>query len=371
MNSLENRLPKKMILMAGPVPRKYAGVSKVAGMILDADINGHYRYVATSIKEGKSLKALLAFWGILKFFYFLIKENPKIIHLHVSKGASIIRKNILMNLGKAFRVPVVLQFHGFIADTEKANGRAKLPDFYLNSSKPLRRMLLWMLTKADGIIALSPRYAKSIQQIPNNKKPYILINPISCEETKPLEMHKNSNKILFLGDFSIRKGAYDLLESIPIILRKHPDVEFIFCGKDDNGDFEKAVSQKALTKNVLLPGFVSGAEKLKLLQSAGMFILPSYKEGVPIAILEAMAAGLPIITTSVGGIPDIVKENENGIFVKPGDVNDLATKIIFLLENSELKNRMSKINRKKAETMYDIPIYMKKLNSIYDQVLGN
>ena len=119
---------------------------------------------------------------------------------------------------------------------------------------------------------------------------------------------------------------------------------------------------------VTFAGWVRGEEKLALLQEAALLALPSYAEGVPIAVLEAMAAGLPVVTTPVGGIPDLIADGRNGLLVQPGDVPALASAINRLLDDPALRGAMGDLNRQQVVAEYDVPRYVDRLLALYTDV---
>lgn len=100
-----------------------------------------------------------------------------------------------------------------------------------------------------------------------------------------------------------------------------------------------------------------------------MFVLPAYNEGFPVAIIEAMSAGLPIISTPVGGIPDVIEEGTNGFLVEPGDAEAIADRIVNLLNNRALNHNMGKQNAMKALANFDVSIVVNALCKIYEQTL--
>ncbi len=147
-------------------------------------------------------------------------------------------------------------------------------------------------------------------------------------------------------------------------------VKFIFAG---NGEIEKVKNLckgKNIQDNIHLLGFISGEEKIKNFHKADIFILPSYNEGLPVSVLEAMAAGLSIITTPVGGIPEAVEDGVNGFLVEPGNPEMLADRILKLLEDEELRERMGRKSLRIAKEKFDVNIIAEGLSKIYEKVLA-
>jgi glycosyltransferase involved in cell wall biosynthesis len=118
-------------------------------------------------------------------------------------------------------------------------------------------------------------------------------------------------------------------------------------------------------------GYLHGDEKLEIFFESDIFILPSYGEGLPITILEAMAAGLPIIATSVGAIPEIIEDGKNGFLTEAGDYVGLAKKILKLARDMKLRQEMGKNNIEKIERQYNKDLIVSKLSAEYEKLLGN
>ncbi len=131
-----------------------------------------------------------------------------------------------------------------------------------------------------------------------------------------------------------------------------------------------AVQAQPLGAAVHFPGFVRGADKVRRLQEAALLVLPSYAEGLPVAVLEAMAAGLPVVTTPVGGVPDIFSDGVNGLLTPPGDVPALADALSRLLADADARQAMGHHNRQQALEQFAVPQYVQRLLDVYCQVIG-
>ena len=162
----------------------------------------------------------------------------------------------------------------------------------------------------------------------------------------------------------MRKGVYDLIQAAEKIVGKNSKVKFILCGDGEIQKVRELIEKKGLSKNFEVPGWIE--DKEKYLKKADIFVLPTYHEGLPNAILEAMAAGLPVISTPVGGIPEAVQEGKNGFLINPGEVSRLQEKMLLLMGNLLLRKRMGKYSRKIAEDKFDIRKILHQLGMIYD-----
>ena len=224
-----------------------------------------------------------------------------------------------------------------------------------------------VVDKSDVIIALSEFWKEYFKKEFPTKRVEIIKNVISAPK-----VHKQQTSyftLLFLGLLGKNKGIYDLLECI----RDHK-VEFqgklkLYIG--GNGEIENVkqlIKEYGIADIVIFEGWVSGDKKIELLNNSDAYILPSYKEGLPISILEAMSYGMPIISTPVGGIPEIVSNGENGYLVEPGNKEDIYKAIISLLNDSDLRNRMGNVSLSRVGE--HLPEYVEKqLETLYDSLL--
>ena len=355
--------------MVGPVPFLYGGVSKVAGSFLEAEKPGiDMDYIAASTKKSLVYKVSLYVSGLARIFFRLLFQKPDIVHIHFSKGASIYRKYMIERITSLFKVPVVIHSHSFAPKIEVRKGVFPEPEFYSRASFFAKKIISRFLDRADGIVVLTERIRFCFQNITQNRNIRVLHNPVDCRKYVPGAKKGPGKRVLFMGDFSERKGIKTLVKAASIVKDKLPDVRFILCG-GRRKEIAETVADWGIEEHVEIKGFVSGREKSDIFKRADLFVLPSLSEGLPVVILEALSSGLPIIATPVGGIPDVFKEYQNGLFIEPGDHKALAENIIFLLENDDVRERIRENNRKKALDEFDTSVVVNELKRIYEGVM--
>jgi glycosyltransferase involved in cell wall biosynthesis len=348
--------------MIGPVPRIYGGISAVVGMLLDSDLPERCRltYVAEGTREGRFTKVRRFVGAVVRTGWLEVTRQVNLLHLHVGDGGSFYRHALYLALGRLGRVPVL--FHWHLPGDASAATR-----FYVSGGLLRRRLIRWTLSHATRVVVLSPSWEPALAQIAPQARGRIvaLPNPVDCAAVFPPAdpTERSASQVLFLGDFSQRKGVRDLLAAAPMVKEHYPDVRFVVCGGDAPTDVQALAAP--LGASVVFPGFVRGPDKLRHLQQAALLVLPSYAEGVPIAVLEGMAAGLPVVTTPVGGVQDIFADGVNGLLVLPGDPAALAQAISSLLDDADLRLAMGEANRCKALAEFDLPIYVEKLVALY------
>lgn len=358
---------KPKILMIGPVPYRYGGISKVAGAILDSDLPKEFfelRYLASGTKGGRAEKLWYAITAFVRFTWALLVYRPNLIHLHVSKEGSLLRKAVFATLARMQRTPVIIHLHC------PAGPENEIPDFILDGPRAVRRCVIEALRRADCFVGLSPSYVALFRPVIMSDNFVSIPNPIVCSDFAGcIETKKEDHTVLFMGELTQAKGVFDLIRSMPLVLERVANARLILCGKGEESEAREAVRAAEVEKSVELPGFVSGLEKLAWYERASVFVLPSYQEAFPIAILEAMAAGLPIIATPVGGVPDAVQAGVNGYLVQPGDVYQLADRIVALLQDEDLRREIGQRNREEALAEYDVSVFVQRLTDLYERLL--
>jgi glycosyltransferase involved in cell wall biosynthesis len=175
-------------------------------------------------------------------------------------------------------------------------------------------------------------------------------------ETSQNANRQDGNTILFVGSIGKRKGIFDLLNAIPIVIKDWEAARFIFLGEEEiAGEKERVLQicrQNNLREHVFFAGWVTGDEKRRFYQQADIFTLPSHAENLPYSLLEAMAVGLPVVTTPVGGIPELVEDGREGFLIQPGDDQELAERILYLLRNPQLREELGRNARWRIQKQY-------------------
>lgn len=195
---------------------------------------------------------------------------------------------------------------------------------------------------ADAIIVLSEEWAKFFgDNICDPKKIIVLHNGVIVPDY--VKENYTDRNVLFLGRLGERKGSYDLLKAIPAILKEVPDAHFYLGGDGDIDQSQKIIDENGLSTHVELLGWVRDGEKEEYLKKCSTFILPSYHEGMPMSVLEAMSYGLATISTNVGGIPQIIENRANGIRIDAGDIVAINDNLVAILSNSTLRSKYGKL----------------------------
>jgi glycosyltransferase involved in cell wall biosynthesis len=298
-----------------------------------------------------------------RFWASLLRFRPYIIHIHSSHGIAWLKDTFFVLIGRLHGCHVVLHMHSGLFD-----------EHYQKSPRLLQGYTDWVIRLCDAIIAVSAELAARLEHIiPDHV--HILRNCIAVEKTMPHLLDDSANRAtaLFLGTVGPSKGAFDLLEAMGSLRSKGGcSLELLVAGHEEReGDLTKArmrLQELHLEEMCHLLGMVVGAPKMQLFSKADLFVLPSYNEGLPMAILEAMATGLPVISTPVGGIPEVIRDGYNGYLVQPGDVEILAEKLRILAGDPALREVMGHRSREIAERELDVKPYTERLVTLYKSI---
>jgi len=320
-------------------------------------------YIGTYTSGSKTKKLSIALNAISKVAWLLITGRVALFHVHSASNASFWRKSIFVLAAFIWRCPVVFHLHG-----------GGFENFYNLKCRTVGRWYVrFILDRASVIVVVSEGWRKRISRITLNKNINVIPNPVD-PTVLPLDVKckiKNRSKVvLFLGRVSERKGIVELVDAAKIIRERIPDIKIWFAGSGDLDIVRARANEIDIMGNIEFLGWVGGEQKRRAFQEASVYALPSYAEGLPMGILEAMANGLPIVASRVGGIPDIVEDGVNGILVEPRDPNGLATALYRVLQDEELARRMGEISIRRIADNHVPSRVIAKVEAMYAQILG-
>jgi glycosyltransferase involved in cell wall biosynthesis len=312
-------------------------------------------YLSTHSDGSFLRKAYLALLAFVQYFGWLVFKPGFVLHAHVSSRASFWRKSFFIMPTLWAGNDVIFHLHG-----------SEFMRFYLDECSAFRQKLVrHVMNRCTRIIVLSESWRLNIARITNNAQVTVLMNPAVPPGERRAVRPRRNDTLLFLGRLGHRKGIFVLLEALAAVRSQFRHV-VLLCGGDGELDRVRAeMARLDLNDNVTLLGWVKGAAKEELLESSTVYVLPSFDEGVPMSILEAMAWGLPVIATPVGGIPEVVTDGREGMLVAPGDAGALGRAICRLLADAELRAQMSRNGRLRFQTDFSIQSVLDKLESIY------
>lgn len=320
------------------------------------------QYYPTFKETNLFVKRGLFFVSYLRmFFRMLLDRNVKIVHLHSAADGSFWRKTKLLGLAKMMKRKVVLHIHA-----------SRFKAFYDESDSQKKKWILSNLKKADVLICLSESWRLWFESIGVQSNKIVVLHNITAypqllENKKPLD--SRPVHFLFMGEIGPRKGVFDILRGLSNHRNELENkIELRIGGNKMERELRKAIKDGGLEKFVRFEGWVSGAKKIELLNWADVFILPSFNEGLPISILEAMSYKMPVISTNVGGIPEIVENSVNGVLVKPGDDEAIYKAIKRYVDDKSLVINEGIVGFSKVQS-YLPDFVMNHLKDVYENLL--
>jgi glycosyltransferase involved in cell wall biosynthesis len=346
------------IIQAGPALQVRGGVSAVERLIvgeLGAQLPVHH---VSTMEDGSTLRKMWVYArALLTLHRLCAAPTPQLFHIHFASWGSTLRKSIVANMAAGSGHAVVLHAHG-----------GGFADFMQRMPAFVQRRIRRMLQRADQLIVLSTqwqRYYIDECGVPAERVS-VLRNPVRIPEQLPTRTGRSMVRLVCLGRMSESKGTFDLLRALdllpPAILQQ---LHVTFAGDGAVAQIRTNATKHGSQITVL--DWVDEPTRNALLADADVFVLPSYQEGIPMSLLEAMAWALPSITTPVGGIPDVMSDGEQGVFVQPGDTAALAAAITTLVADRGLREAMGARARAQA-LKFDLRNYAQQLTAIYDRV---
>lgn len=337
--------------MTGPdndPSRSLGGIVTVVNIILKNamdDIQYFNRDLGTNGKMITLIKKLLLFRKVLK-------KPFNLIHFHFSLDKkSIIRESLFVLLARLQGIPIIAHFHGGNLLFDK------------KASSVVRRII----KASDKIIVLSEIEQTSLVNLYGTSPDKIIVlkNCVDFGEIPSLQQHSHDmKKLIFFGRIHKSKGIEDILQAFKQVKAPY---SFDVYGTGPDADWFLNSMKEVSGEAFQYKGLVWGDKKWQALSESDIFLLPSrYGEGLPMALLEAMALGKVVITSDDASITKVVQDGYNGLLVKKKSPQDLAEKITRILSNPAERERLGHNAKKTIENEYSAQYYIKELHGIYE-----
>lgn len=342
------------VLMIGPARNVKGGITTVVNSYFEAGLDKkvNLKYIETTNDKNIILKGFKMIKGYIEFLLSIDKYD--IVHIHTASRRSFWRKRLYINKCYKKKKKIIVHIHG-----------GAFKNFYEESNNNRKKRIIETLNKANKIIVLSKEWKNFFGKIVDENKIEVIYNSVEVPEDFKKDFGKK--RILFLGRFDEKKGIFDLLDVMTEIAKIDSDAKLYIGSNERKEKVNKIIKEYKLNNNVEYLGWVDEKLKKEVLKEATIFVLPSYYEGMPMSVLEAMAYKNIVISTNVGGIPEIIENGYNGFLIEPGDKKELFNKIEKII-NSDKKNEMSDNARATVNEMFNIDINICKLLDLYDQI---
>lgn len=345
---------RRRVLMVGPDPRSRGGIATAAGHLRDGPLGSRHdlRYVATTCDGSRVAKLRAAIAGVAETLRWLAFGWPDLVHVHTSSGPSFARKAVVVVAAHSSGVPVALHIHAGNFDR-----------YYDGSGAVKRFAIRKVLELADVVLVLSAEWEDRIARRVPRAITAVVANAVPVPP-RPDREGTRGGPVVTLGRLGEQKGTHDLLHALASL---NCDAESVLAG---DGDVDGAIDLAARLglRRVQVRTWVGPTDRDELFRRAACFVLPSYAEGLPMALLEAMAHGIPVVTTPVGAISELVTPEVTGLLVTPGDREAIAAAIGRVLGDAEFADRVGDNGRTLVLRRYSLQVQASRLSRIYAEM---
>lgn len=332
--------------MVGPDKSERGGISTVIQNTISAERN----FEVVELPNWKSTNRWAPFFkNMIQIRSIIRKEKIDVVHFHVAQKGSFFRKAFLALIVNRLSKTI---FHMHASEFDK---------FYDNSSRIVRRFISYVLNRVDKVVAVSPEWQNYYKQFaPNQTAAVYNAVPAGIPITR-----KKTKNILTLGKIGKRKGSYDLLEVAKRIEKIDSEITFSICGDGEINKFKEISKQLG---NLYVYEWLNEQQKVEMFENTALHFLPSYKEGLPMAILETMSYGISNLSTNIGGIPSVIQDGSNGFICEPGDIEDMTEKIVNFFSNESHKE-LEENAKRTINQNFSMISYIKSWEKIYVSIM--
>ncbi len=351
-------------------PPYVGGIENVVDTLLNSELNKSFEFSVFDTyrvpDRDRTRFAKASYAARLPFICWarLRETRPDVVHIHFCSRVDFWKQAICLGVSRSYGAKTIFQLHG---------GRFEV---FFEEMNPIQKSVSkQVFGMADRVVALSSYWKEFLTKLAPPNRIRVVNNPIDCDKLSRGARSPDTDNptLLLLGRLGNAKGHYDVLRALPLVVKNHPTVKVLFAGSDeDDGateSLERLARESGLSQNVEFLGPVSFEPKVELLRTSTMMILPSYAENMPISVLEGMAARMPVISTRVGAIPEVLDDGKAGLLIEVGDWRALAQNIIRVLDDPVLAVRLGEVASERARNLWDVKRIAKRVEMIYREAL--
>lgn len=346
--------------MVGTNPSGKGGIAAVVSVLQQ---NGFFtrfggRYVVTHEDGARWVKVKGAFGAFASVLATCLRDRPGVVHVHSASRASFFRKALVLAIARLFGCATVFHLHG-----------GEFTRFATQEAGPLGRW--WIrhtLEASSAVIVLSQGWMDFMREFAPKARVRIIANPVRVPAA-PDNSREEHGRILFLGQVKKTKGIFDLVSAVALLKAEIPSIRLVIGGVGDMDALQRAIAEGGLNEHVECLGWIGPEERDAQLARAQVFCLPSYVEGLPMSMLEAMAAAKCVVVTPVGGIPEAIQDRGNGMLVPVGEPEALAAALRTVLLDKNLRARIADRARDTVVATYGTDVVIDKLARMYEEII--
>ena len=365
-------MPAKKILILGKLPPPFMGPALATRIILDSSLKEKYQLLHIDTKAYDSLNEL-GKWSLKKIFrnnaiYFrmlrvCISQKPDLVLIPISQATTgFIKDSIFILIARITGRRVLLQLRG-----------SDFKTWLSNSSKWMQRYAAFILRRTQGMIVLGKSLRHIFEEYYSPDKIYVVPNGANYNLTFT-QKQNSAVRILYLANLQASKGIEDVLEAVKLLLKQgsgnfHLDVVGQWRSEETRIGCEKLVQENKLP--ITFHPADAGKKKMEFLSKADIFVFPPRApEGHPWVIVEAMAAGLPVISTDRGAIAECILDGQNGFIVPVNNPEQLAIKMNLLISDNSLRERMGRESRRLYEENFTEEKMVGRLSETFEKAMA-
>jgi glycosyltransferase involved in cell wall biosynthesis len=360
------------IAMLGPALVAVSGVTTHLNQLFGSSLANevtllHFQVGSEGRKESAVQKLARFLISPFVFAGFLLRMRPHIVHINSSlEPKSYWRDIAYLLVARSLGRKVVYQVHG-----------GALPEEFFSGNAFLTGLLRWVLSMPDAVVLLAQVELDAYQRFVPKQRLVVAANAIDAGPlvSKPIKSKTAGPlQLVYLGRLAWNKGIYEAIEALGTLVKEGRDLKLSIAG---GGPEESAIKQRVaelgLSEHVRFPGPLFGEAKDALWSASDVFVFPTFhREGLPYALLEAMAAGAVPITTRVGGIPDVMQDGVHGLLIEAKDPAGLARAIGRLDDDRDALARMAEAGRQRVLAEYTVERLAQDFKRIYATLIkGN
>ncbi len=356
-------MSRRWIVMLGTAFNTKGGISSVLNAYQSGGLFDRWaiRYIETHRDGPAWSKFTLALSGFIYFVGLTLIGKVAAVHVHAASRMSFWRKSPFLLLAFLTGRSVVFHLHG-----------GGFREFYERDCGALAR--LWIravLGHSERVIVLSASWQSWVNSITPNARTRVIPNPAPSVKPISPKLVKDDPMLLFSGAIHESKGVFDLLRVVASLRHRYPRIRLVLAGTGPAIELvKKRVEAFGITAQLELLGWVDAQTRDALLQEADVFVLPSYYEGLPMSVLEAMAAGLPVVASKVGGIPEVIEHMVDGWLVTAGDVPAIRVALEMLLADAVLRETMGIAAQQRVQRYFSLELVLEQIEDIYRELVG-
>jgi glycosyltransferase involved in cell wall biosynthesis len=366
----------KKVLVLGPVPPPYGGIATVMFSIIESELRSEFEFDVfnrTVLPDDRKSFIQRMWFRIQRFYaYFKKLRTGKYDFVHIHSADPVFPGTVIfMIITRLAGTKILLHMHGTDWD-----------DFYSRASKKDQLIVRYGIRLADHVIVLYSLWETNLR----NLYPGITISTVHNLIHRMDEPNTNTVRqkkidagisptqftVVSIGTVGYRKGSFEILKAVPGVIAKEPSIRFLLVGGEEvPGEYDQVASvmkDSNLSEFVKMTGEVVRDDVPYFLAMADIFILPSYIEGMPMSIIEAMQLGKPIIASKVGGIPEMIEDGVSGLLIDPGDPNGIAHAVLTLFSSPELRNKLGSKAAEAFAEKFEFSTGIKQIRSVYSSM---